>query len=173
MSDPFGQIIAAEGLQVAPAIRDMHRGGVFDGSADIDHGRGPLVRALLRAAGMPPPGRAVPLRLEIRPDADGAWWTRDFGGHRTHSRLERRAGLVLESFGPFAVAMRLTADADALVITVARGRMLGLPVPGALAPRSTSREWQDSRGRLNFDISATVPFGGLLIRYRGTLVRTG
>ena len=42
------------------AIRDMHRGGVFDGSADIDHGRGPLVRALLRAAGMPPPGRAVP-----------------------------------------------------------------------------------------------------------------
>jgi hypothetical protein len=48
-------------------------------------------------------------------------------------------------------------------------RYLGFPLPLRLFAGTRAREYIDD-GRYHFDVSAVLPFVGLLIRYRGWLV---
>ncbi|WP_371227506.1 DUF4166 domain-containing protein [Roseovarius sp. 2305UL8-3] len=176
--DPFWHAITAGQLDVAAGVVAFHEGlGTkhYAGECDIVRDRNPLVRALLRMAGLPADGHRVPVRLTLITTPDGAEWQRDFGGHVTRSSMRWSASThcVSERFGPFAVDMRFEAENGGLLVHIARLRCLGLPVPGLLRPRSETRETMDAAGRFCFDVSAHLPLLGLLIRYSGHLSPEG
>ena len=49
-----------------------------------------------------------------------------------------------------------------------RWSFLGLPLPGFLAPRGDSFEFE-KHGRFCFDVEVTLPVAGFVIRYSGYL----
>ena len=58
---------------------------------------------------------------------------------------------------------------DALVWRVARVRVSGLPLPARWFSGVSARESQHD-DRYHFEVAATLPLAGLLVRYRGWLV---
>lgn len=173
MPDAFGQLIVRDGLSVPDVVRDLHVGDAprrFTGWVVIEGGNA-LARLVARLAGFPRPAGRAPFMLDIAPHPDGGHvWTRHFTQRMTRSRLryDAQRGRAVESFGPLRIEMSLSARNGVLLIEVARLRLAGLPLPAILTPRSTSREYQ-SDGRFGFDIGASLPGLGLLIRYRGEL----
>ncbi len=173
--DPFWHAITAGRLDVAEGVMAFHDGlGTkhYMGDCDITLGRNPLVRALLRIAGFPAEGQGVPVRLTLITSPEGAEWIRDFDGHITRSvmRWSVPSQRVTERFGPFAIDMSFGAENRSLLVHIARLRCLGLPIPGVLCPRSETREYMDAAGRFCFDVSAHLPWFGLLIRYHGRVL---
>ncbi|AHD01491.1 NAD(P)-binding dehydrogenase [Leisingera methylohalidivorans DSM 14336] len=57
-----------------------------------------------------------------------------------------------------------------MVVAVDKARLFGVPLPQALCPQSVSTEFETPEGHLGFDISASLPRIGLLVRYSGYLV---
>jgi hypothetical protein len=119
-------------------------------------------------ASLPPSVSDVPLRVTIRVDQQGETWARNFGGHRMQSRLWARDSLLAERLGATILLFSLTAVEGRIEWRVVAVRFLGVPLPlswfaGACATEAIVD------GRYTFDVSATLPLVGLLIRYRGWL----
>jgi NAD(P)-dependent dehydrogenase (short-subunit alcohol dehydrogenase family) len=156
---------AVRGLHDAPGLRR------FEGSADIDGPEGWRAALLARLAGFPPPGRAVPVTVEIDADETREVWTRSFGRHRFRSVLTLRGGTVHERFGPAEFALGLTASGGALAYPVTGARLFGrLPMPAALIPVSETAETEDAEGRFRFDVLIRLRSGARIAHYRGWLV---
>jgi len=173
--DPFWLAIDQAGLQVPGPVAALHKGygtKPFSGECHITRGRSPLVRLALWLAGFPPAGQRVPARLTLCSDADGAVWQRDFAGHVTRSRLswDARRSEVVERFGPFKLCLALSVEAEQLQVRITRTSVLGIALPAWARPRSDTREYVDDQGRFCFDVSASAPGLGLIIRYRGWVV---
>jgi Domain of unknown function (DUF4166) len=89
------------------------------------------------------------------------------------SRLDRRpvdpANVVWERFGPLSVEIVLRPDDHGLEYPVRRGRAFGMPLPRFVMPTSETRESVDETGVVRFDVSVSLPRGGLVVRYAGSL----
>lgn len=172
--DPVAQVALAQGLTLPPAVAALH--GVtgdasFSGRCEVIRGPSRLARLALWLGGFPGAARDAPVILRVRIGPDGSTWQREFGGHVTRSRLSVSGdgGAVLERFGPIRLRMSLRVQGGRLHYDIARMHVFGLPVPGCLTPRSETNEHQTDAGDFGFDVSASLPLAGLLIRYRGSL----
>lgn len=159
-----------------PALRTLHETpgrSLWRGEALTEGAAGPLAMFVARLVGFPRARASGPVEVAI--DADGARsvWRRRFGDHAFASVLSRprAGGRVVERFGPMAMDLRLTPDGDRLVYAVAGWRLVGLPMPRALAPATRAHEEVDAEGRFVFDVEISAPLVGRLVRYRGWLVR--
>jgi len=171
---PFETVLGAQFHHLNAQIRQLHggRAPVWRGQVSVETGRGLLSRLAARLAGLPPQMENAPFVIGIEGHADGTeTWTRQFGAHRTRSRIAAGAdGTHLEeSFG--AVQLRLLAQVkvDALHVSVSEAHAFGVRVPGALTPRSACNIWQDEAGRYRFDIKATLGTRTPIVRYFGWL----
>lgn len=172
----FAEAIGPDFPRLPPPLRDLHT--VVDlrrwrGTAQVFNGRGwlsRLVRAMMR---FPPAASAVPVEVTMERCGETEIWTRSFGGRRFRSHLRRRTGGasgVRERFGPFSFDIALSCRDGQLSYPVVAGRVLGLPLPRALLPVSTSHEAVDVAGRAVFDVAIALPLAGDIVRYRGWLV---
>ena len=85
------------------------------------------------------------------------------------SQLRADAGVLIERLGLVAFRFQLAVRDDAIVWSVAGVRVLGLlPLPRHWFHQVGARE-SDDGARYCFDVSATLPLAGLLVRYRGWL----
>ncbi|MEP2717591.1 DUF4166 domain-containing protein [Pseudophaeobacter sp.] len=170
MSDAFGRIIADQTLSVPAVVARFHSlsAGQYRGMARVTGGN-LLARILMRLAGFPPPGREVGFEIRIQPQDDGQIWSRRFGRNTTTSHLsyDEVQGCAVERFGPIEIDLRLRMQKEALWVDVIGARLFGRPLPRILTPVSTAREFETADGWFGFDISASLPLIGLLIRYRG------
>lgn len=168
--DPFEEIISAEQLDVVAPIRDFHgRDGLrASGRVTVTRGTG-LAGTIAAGFGFPPAMNDRPMRLTVRREGDATIWDRDFDGFRLTSKVRRRNAHIVERFGPLTLTMSLSARDGALDVGLLRGAFLGVPMPRLFLPKSESREFDDA-GRFGFDIRASLPGLGLLIRYRGWLL---
>jgi hypothetical protein len=66
--------------------------------------------------------------------------------------------------------MRVSANAEALSMSVIGWRIGAVPLPHWLAPRSTATEAVDEEGRFRFDVPIALPMIGRLTHYSGWLV---
>lgn len=82
-----------------------------------------------------------------------------------------QAAGALERFGPLELELSASMRQGALIVTVECARLFGLPLPAALCPQSAAMEYETPQGHFGFDISASLPRIGLLVRYHGHLVR--
>ena len=172
--DPFWRAISAQGLDVPGVVLALHAGEGYKhyaGHCDIAQGSGVLARLALWLAGFPPAGKGVATRLTIRTEGQESIWERDFGGHITRSRLsfDAAACRVIERFGPIRLALTLTAHEGQLHIAVTSMRLFELPVPKPLLPVSATTESEGCDGRFRFNVEASAPLAGFLIRYTGEL----
>ncbi len=171
MTDPFLQALADPSV-LPQSVRDMHRNpGEYVGECDIERGQGILIQLALKLGRFPPAGRHVPVRLVTQTQDKDHSWLRDFGGHETTSelRFDAKTGDVHERFGPLSVWLRPAASKRGLEVHIHRLTVFGVPLPQFLLPQSTTNEWQDDLGRFRFDVAASMPGLGLLIRYHGWL----
>ncbi|WP_264212891.1 DUF4166 domain-containing protein [Leisingera thetidis] len=173
MRDAFGEIIAAQQLEVPPALLRFHgQPPVRSQGLVTVEGGSRWARLLAGLAGFPPPMPRTRFRLEVAPQGGGHIWQRIFGKYRTrsHLRFDPGKGRAVERFGPIELELTATAQQGALVVSVEKARLFGLPLPAALCPQSAAMEYETPEGHLGFDISASLPRIGLLVRYSGYLV---
>lgn len=161
-------------------MRDLHglsASAHTAGLADITAARNPGAWFLSWFAGLPRPGRDVPVTVAFHPDGQGRErWDRRFASRRYSSIMEagagRDAGLLIEHFGLFRLYSRLTVREDGLAWSLVRWRLLGVPLPRWTTPRIECLESGEG-GRFVFDIGFAFPLVGHVIHYRGWLERVG
>jgi hypothetical protein len=156
--------------RLPPAVRRLHEGGAFAGEAAVEGPEGLAARLVAWLAGFPTAAPRVRVRVAIARDGDGEVWERDFGGRRFRSRMVPGPAGLEERFGPFAFRVAVPADATGLRVVVQGWRLLGMPLPLALAPLGDAVESEDAAGRFRFDVTVRLPLGmGRVVRYRGWL----
>ncbi len=174
LRSPFETALGGDFLNAPPAVRAAHQAGPVTrlrGEASIAPPSSPIAALVARLFGMPRASAAQTLRVTKDLSPEGEVWTRQFGDRRMRSRLRAIApGIVRESFGPFGFDMRVSADAEALSMSVIGWRIGAMPLPSWLAPRSTATETMDAQGRVRFDVPIALPLIGRLTHYSGWLV---
>lgn len=176
----FERVLGVGFARMPEAVRALHGSvgdGAFRGRAEVLRGRGPLVALVAGLFRLPPAMEDGPIRVAMEPDPDAGAerWTRRFPSRRFSSRMRLAgpdgSGRVREWFGPFAMDLAITAWADGLDMTVTGWRLGPLPLPRALRPTTRASERVDAQGRFRFDVALFLPLVGLLVHYRGWLVR--
>jgi len=168
----FQQLLGApfftlpDSLRQLHAVRDRAR---YAGRATVARGRNPLARACAAIAGLPRSAKDVAIAVEFIADAKGETWRRDFGGVPMTSRLRVRDGLLCERMGPLQFRFVLHVNGGAIWWNVARARLFGvLPLPASLFSGVRCREFE-GEGRYRFEVQASLPLVGEVIRYEGWL----
>lgn len=163
--------LLGDGFDALPSrVRALHlREGrqQLSGEVEVQRGTGWLSRLCAWATRLPPAG-AGPIEVEIVALPGGERWTRRIAGHAMPSRLWPREGLLREQLGWVTFAFRLSSEDDAIVWRVAGARVFGLSLPVTWFEGVGARESQRDE-RYHFDVAATLPRVGLLVRYRGWL----
>jgi hypothetical protein len=137
------------------------------GVAEVERGRSVLATLCAYATHLPPAGRG-PIEVEIVADVDGETWSRRVGRHVMRSRLSVHNGWLHERLGLVTFVFRMHAHAGAIEWRVDRAYALGVPLPARWFDGVAARE-SEADGRYHFDVRATLPLAGLLVRYWGWL----
>jgi saccharopine dehydrogenase-like NADP-dependent oxidoreductase len=172
----FERALGHEFSQLPSAVQNLHTvfdQQIYEGTANIERGRGFMSRLYAFMAGFPPAATQIRTQVQISIIKNGERWIRQFGHRRFQSYLYRRAtdeaNIIWEKFGVFSFAIRLHASQKGLRYPVERARVGMVPLPRFLLPISESSEWEDETGSFRFDVSISLPTGGLIARYVGSL----
>lgn len=171
----FRKLLGDAWKSIPAAVRHGHDVSgqlVLTGSGRVVRGRSLLARAIARLFRFPDSAENVPIRVSMQASRGVETWHRDFDGHRFCSTLRagfgRLDGLVVERFGPVAIAMALQVDGRKLRYTPCHWSLLGVPLPKSLLPRGEMYECVDD-GRFRFHVDVRMPVAGRLVTYKGTL----
>lgn len=174
----FRQVLGSAWEKLPAPIREMHdvtNTAVAEGIATIERGGNPLGSIACWLLRFPAAARDVPVqvRFDVRDSVEK--WTRTFGGHSFHSRLglghDLSEQLFTERFGIISFAMALVLTGDRLHLVLRRWSILGIPLPMWLCVKSDSYEFVDAEGRFNFNVRISHPLTGMIVHYRGWLLR--
>jgi hypothetical protein len=165
----YERVMGAPFQRLPSAVRTMHElcDGGAAGQGKVERGRNlaaRLVGALMRF----PPEGTWPLHVTFAEHEGRERWTRDFAGHRFSSELSRHGNLLVERFGPIRFFFALHAREGSLDMVLRRWTLFGLPMPLALAPKIRAEE-REQGGRFRFDVEASLPGIGRIVRYSGWL----
>jgi hypothetical protein len=146
---------------------------IAEGRADVDRGKGLFSQLIGWVIGLPRPGRHLPVTVRMERVNDAEVWTRTFGTRSFSSMLfegsGRRERLLCECFGPITFRLALEAKDDRLNLLPRGWTFFGLPMPRWLGPRTIAYETVQD-GRFRFHVELSLPWGGLIVRYRGWLI---
>jgi hypothetical protein len=173
---PFQRILGERFDALPSPVRRLHSlkaSALTSGLSEITASGNPLAWLIGRIAGLPRPGRDIPVTVEFLPDGQGReHWKRRFASRRYASVMVAGEGgdegLLIERFGPFRLLFRLDPRADSLSWSLERWRLLGLPLPRWTAPTIECLESGDGE-RFVFDIDVAFPVAGHVVHYRGWL----
>lgn len=174
---PIGVFVQALGerfTSLPTAVQTFHSAGnrCYVGSADITRSRSPYGALILKLAGFPPAGHAVPVTVTVEMQNGAEIWTRNFGGHITRSTI-RTTGtpdVIEERLGPLTLRMHLTASPKGLHYGILSATLFGwLKAPRFMLPKSDTWETEDPTGDFHFNVTATAFLAGRLILYQGSL----
>jgi hypothetical protein len=171
----YRQLLADQFDTLPPKVRALHDGaGVrhYHGKVEVERGHGLASRWCAWATRLPQAGKGT-IRVEIDAAHGGERWARVIAGRSMRSRLWVRDALLRERLGLATFAFRLDVETlpgsgRAVVWRVANVRVLGVPLPRRWFARVVAREYEREH-RYRFDVTATLPWIGLLVHYRGWL----
>ena len=171
----FRQVLGGAFERLPPEVRALHAGRsdeTWAGTASVERGEGWLVVLICAAIGLPAAAAETQVNVRIARKPGKETWRRTFGGRSFTSVLtvgrDARERLICERFGVMTVAMALVLKDRVLEFVVRDWSVLGVPMPRAVAPLSTSHEREEA-GRFVFDVEIGLPLIGRLVRYRGWL----
>jgi len=173
MSHPlYRRLLGPRFAVLPPRVRELHdlsSASVWAGTANVERGRSPLSRLAAMIAGLPPEGRAQPLRVTFLPVGANEIWKRQFGRALFRSLQYARKGFLCERAGPTTFVFTPIATAEGLELRLDGFRVLGLPLPRLLHPSVRTWEWE-REGVYHFQVEAQLPLVGLIVRYDGWLM---
>ena len=153
-------------------VRAIHRvcgDAGASGEVTVERGGNVVARLIASVMGFPRAG-THPLHVAFI-ERDGVeQWTRTFGDQSFTSHLSERDGRLVERFGPLRFQFDLPSDARGLNMRMVGWSCCGVPLPLGLAPKSIAREWEEG-GRFHLDVPIALPLVGMVVHYRGWLVR--
>ena len=157
-------------------IRDMHlSAGKAQGRAAVERGTGTLARLVALVLRFPKAAADTPISVQFDVCDGAETCTRSFGDEQFSSRQfagrGRWAGLLCEQFGPLTFAMTLVPEGGRLSLALRHWRAFAIPLPMGLGPRAIAYETAEA-GRFRFHVEISHPLTGLIVRYRGWLVRS-
>lgn len=174
----FKEVLGPAWDQLPAQIRDMHdidTSAIAEGMSSIEHGKNPLGNFVCTILRFPKAANNVPVEVKFDVSGKTEQWTRNFNGHSFQSRLRKGRGrserLFTERFGIISFAMALVLRDNRLNLVLRRWSVLGIPLPMWLCVRSESYEFVDEQGRFNFNVRISHPLTGLIVHYRGWLLR--
>lgn len=172
MSNLLKTCLGDEYEKLAPLIQVSHLGRTrLEGHADIQRGN-PLAQILCLLTGMPRSAKNARFVVEGDHLPEGMRWNRLINGKPMNSWFALDKGLLVEKLGFIHMSMKLRVEESALIYTIVKTKILGIPIPSFLAPRVEAREEQVGNDYV-FQVAVSLPLVGLLIKYAGvlTLVR--
>jgi hypothetical protein len=152
------------------ALHDVAGTSVWVGRADVERGRSLASRMVATLFGLPPAGRDQVLRVTFTPDGGTELWTRQFGDAVFRSLQYERRGLLRERVGPSTFVFALATSPDGMALKLKGVRFVGVPLPRFLAPAVATFE-SERGGRYHFEVEASLPLLGRIVRYQGWLER--
>jgi hypothetical protein len=174
----YARLLGAAWQNLPAEIRDMHDVGAAasaKGRASVQRGSGLLARLAAAVIGFPRATADTPVSVQFNAVGKAETWTRTFGSEPFSSRQFAGRGrserLLCERFGPLTFAMALVPEAGRLRLVLRRWSAFGVPLPMWLCPSADSYESAED-GRFGFHIEISHPLTGLIVRYRGWLVRS-
>ena len=174
----YARLLGAAWQDLPAEIRDMHDvddAASAEGRASVQRGTGLLARLVAAAIGFPRATADTPVNVQFNTVGEAETWTRTFGSGSFSSRQFAGRGrserLLCERFGPLTFAMALVPEEGRLRLVLRRWSAFGVPLPMWLCPRTASYESAED-GRFCFHVEISHPLTGLIVRYRGWLVRT-
>ncbi len=169
----FTQALGESFHSLPAAVQAFHSSGNrrYAGLADITRSRSPYGALILKLAGFPPAGQAVPVTVTVEETDKAEVWTRNFNGHLTRStiRFTGTPGIIEERLGPLTLRMKLTPSAKGLHYGILSAALYGIKAPRFMLPASDTWETEDSAGNFHFNVTATAFLAGRLIHYQGSL----
>jgi hypothetical protein len=173
----YRRILDTAWERLPPAIAAMHDldgSSTATGQAEIERGPGIFARLVAAIVGFPQAARETDVQVRFSRDGADERWTRTFGKKTFSSRQSSGCGkdayLLAEDFGPFRILMAPVPEGDRLRLLVRGWRFLGMPLPLFLAPDGNTYE-EERGGRFHFHVEVKAPLIGLIVRYRGWLIR--
>ncbi|PTX56692.1 saccharopine dehydrogenase-like NADP-dependent oxidoreductase [Litoreibacter ponti] len=172
----FERALGDDFRALAPQVQDLHRPAHiarYVGEAEVETATSLPARIAAYIGGFPLGGGIVPAEVTIEADGDAETWTREMGHKTFRSTLRYDGTKMTERFGPLLFDLDLHVENGALRFPVTRGRAFGLlPIPRWMTPVSTTSETADAQGRFRFDVRLTLPWGPLIVHYKGYLEPT-
>lgn len=156
MGAAFGQLDAE--------VQALHRGsGIRSGRIDVH------TAPLARLFGFPPSAKGAMLWFAVREEDGNAIWMRQINDRELRSELSAAGPHLAERMSGMTVISEPVCEAGALVLCPLAMRAFDIPLPQALWPKVTMREWgEDGRYRFRVEIRAPLTRGRLLA-YEGWL----
>jgi hypothetical protein len=149
-------------------LHDLAEPATWRGRADVERGASWVARVTATLLSFPAAGRDQPLSVSFKPDRGREIWTRRFGEKVFPSLQYEHGGRLFERVGPSSLVFALDASPDGLALLLTGVRFLGVPLPRLLHPAVRTME-SERDGRYHFEVEATLPLFGLLVRYAGWL----
>lgn len=177
---PAFETALGEDFRTLPAVTQaIHRPNpalVWRGKGSAEAGSNPVSRLIGRVFGLPIAARNADLHVVIDQREDGTEdWARVWPGAIMRSAMASPGpgnGRIEERFGPLAFILQMAAHETGIDMRIAGGRLLGIPLPLFLLPRTNATERADGNRHL-FDVSVDLPLLGRLVRYHGWLAPKG
>lgn len=174
---PLYQRVMGEAFdRMPPEIQAIHSFRVprrASGRGSVARGKDLMARLVGWLFRFPPATDDVPVSVTFDVDEIGETWIRDFGGHRFQSRLGSRLkdnqATLTEHFGLFIFDFDLSGDVSGLEMRLSGWKCLDFPLPRAFLPKILATE-RVKDGRFHFDVAIALPWGKLIVRYKGWLV---
>ena len=141
------------------------------GRCSVIHGGSAMARLLCKTLRLPRKGSEQPLTLSVETKGRVTLVAREIGDrcllfYATTGRGKRSNRLVQRRGIWSFVSIALPAEGG-ISYRHKSTRLLGLPLPGFLAPKLTAHEWPDGEDAVTFDATITLPGGRRLIRLHG------
>ena len=172
MTPPLYHRILGAGFEALPRrVRELHDLGhrqVWSGQASVERGKSLPCRIAAALSGLPPAGPDQPLTVVFEPVGEREVWSRRFGSALFRTVQFACGSFLCERAGPATFVFTPIASADELVLRLDGFRVLGLPLPPLLHPKVRTSE-REQNGRYCFEVEASLPLFGLLVRYAGWL----
>jgi hypothetical protein len=166
----YEQLLGVSFRSLPPALCEFHRrGGRATGTLQVERGRNWVARFLATRLGLPRAGDRVSVELQVTPLPTGEHWVRRFDGVRFETRQRAHNGLLEERVGSWRLIFRVTASPSGLRFQQVGMRVLGVPIPMFLAPRTTAAA-TGCEGGWWIRVRLEAPLIGLICAYEGGLV---
>ncbi|CAN0604185.1 unnamed protein product, partial [Ectocarpus sp. 12 AP-2014] len=142
----FETCLGADVAQLPAPIQDLHTligRRAWEGKATVTRGHGFAANVVATLFRFPKTAQGIPVTVHMDRSDTSEIWVRRFGTQKFRSELtpdpkiKRR---MWERFGLFTFAIDLEADETGLAFPVTKGRVLGIPIPRPLLPKSETKE---------------------------------
>jgi hypothetical protein len=167
----YRRLLGARFEHLPARVRELHDvtgTHAWTGRADVERGRSLPGRMVATLFGLPPAGRDQALEVIFMPDGGTEIWTRRFGNSVFRSVQYERRGLLRERVGPSTFVFALDTSADGMALKLQGVRFLGVPLPRFMSPSVCTFE-SERDGRYHFEVEASLPLLGRIVRYAGWL----